>query len=412
MSETLFNYVETTGVIVPDTATLLSDVESEWTGVLGAGLNTDSSTPQGIIIASDVAARSAVVNNNAALANQINPNEAGGVFLDAICALTGLSRESDTYTTVDNVVLAGVQGSPIAAGTQVKTPLVNGVGGDTFALASAVTLDTVTGQAVGTYVAMVSGAVPCPAGAFQIVTPVLGLETVTNPATATPGTLEQSDEALRALRRNTLALQGNSTMAAITSAIWDIPGVIGLQDLENVGAAQTISGVAMQSKSVWVCVDGGTPLAIATALLNSKSSGSNWNGAQSLTVIEPASGQSYTPQWDIPTLVPLLVQVTAKQGTFVGDINAAIIQAVLDFANNAIAPADPNAAPVAGFTVGASASPFEIAAGIMQECPGLWITNVALSLASGTPNYQPAQIAMLIYQKATVSSGDISVVLG
>lgn len=396
---TLYNYVTTTGVIVPDTATLQSDVVSEWQGVFGTALNPDGSTPQGKQIAAEVAARSAVVNNNAALANQINPNEAGGVLLDAICALTGLPRQADTNTTVPNVILAGVQGSPIVAGSQVKT-----AAGDLFALAADVTLDAVTGQAVGTYVAMASGAVPCPPGAFKIVTPVLGLETVANPAAATPGTLEQSDEALRALRRVTLARQGTSLIESILSDVNALPGVVGSQFLENVEAtAQTISGVALKANSIWLCVDGGTPAAIGAAMLQNKSSGGGWNGAQSVAVVEPASGQSYTINYDIPTLVPLLVRVTCKQGSFIGDPNASVVQAVLDFASNKIANLE-------GFVVGQSASPFEVATGIMAECQGLYVQKVELTLASAV-NYLPAEIVMAIFQKATVISGNVSVVI-
>ena len=43
---TLYDYIETTGVILPDTSTLLTDVQSEFQNALGADINLDSSTQQ------------------------------------------------------------------------------------------------------------------------------------------------------------------------------------------------------------------------------------------------------------------------------------------------------------------------------------------------------------------------------
>ncbi|CAM6031752.1 unnamed protein product [Sphagnum compactum] len=274
--------------------------------------------------------------------------------------------------------------------------------GDLFNLISDVTINTLVSgayQGVGDFEAVVAGPVPCgtgSAGLTAVVTDVLGWETVSSPNAGVVGTLQQSDEALRLLRRQTLALQGVAILEAITSAINALPGVIGSQRLENyTNTPMTVDGVYLLPNSVWICVDGGTNQDIASALVQNKSLGCNWNGAQTLTVVDPISGQQYAPRWDIPTDIPLLVSVTVKQGTFIGDPTTAVIQAVLDFGNNVIDG-------LQGFSVGESASPFDIAAGILQECPGLYVRSVLISLTS-VVDLQPVEIAMLIYQKATVS---------
>jgi hypothetical protein len=409
MSGALYDYVSGSGVIVPDTGSILGTVQNEFQGVFGAGLNVDSSTPQGVLISAETSARSTVVDNNSTLANQINPNQAGGIFLDAICALSGLERSAETYTVVDGAILTGVQSTPIPAGSLVET-----AAGDQFQLSNTVTLDSITGSATGNFIAVEGGPVPCGAGTLgltTVVSGVFGWETVSNVTQGTIGTSEQSDVALRALRNATLFLQGVSLIGASDSALVNLPGVIGVQQLENVSSSGTIiSGVSLLANSVWFCVDGGTAQDIGSVLLQNKSYGSNWNGAQSIALVEPSSGQTYTVHWDVPTLVPLLVQVTVAQGTYNGSVVSGVTQAVLDFGANQIAPADPNAQPVQGFYVGNNASPFEIAAGIVQECPGVIISNLELSLASA-PSLQPAQIAMNINQKPTISVGNISVIL-
>lgn len=398
MSDT-YNYIIPSGVIVPDLASLETVVKSEWTDIFGEDLPTDQSTPQGLMIASEVAARQGVVNNNATLANQINPNQAAGLFLDGICALTGLVRLPDTFTRAQAVTLAGVQGSPIAAGTIIATP-----DGDQFALDGDVTLDAVTGEATGLYTALVAGPIPAPSGLWTIVTDVLGLETVTNTLTGVLGMLQQSDEALATLRRKTLALQGVALIEAVLSAVNDVTNVIGSAGLENyTGSPVTIDGVVLKAHSIWVCADGGTNLDVATALLFNKSQGCDWNGSTTVNVVEPSSGQTYAVTFDRPTLVPLLVRVTCSKGTFIGSISTDVTNAVVDFANNAIDN-------LLGFVVSQSASPFEIAAGVMRQCPGLYVSKIEISLVSSV-SYSTDEIAMLKYQKATVSGSDVSVVI-
>src|SRR5262245_56358910 len=119
-----FEYITETGVIVPDTAELQTQVEGEFKEAFGADLIVTPNTPQGVLITAEVSARSGVLRNNAALANQINPNLAGGVFLDAIWSLTGGQREAADFSFIPDVSLLGLPGLPIPAGSQAS--LVDG----------------------------------------------------------------------------------------------------------------------------------------------------------------------------------------------------------------------------------------------------------------------------------------------
>ena len=100
------------------------------------------------------------------------------------------------------------------------------------------------------------------------------------------------------------------------------------------------AGISMIQNSIYACVEGGSATDIAAALLENKSSGCAWNGNTTVDVTEPASGQTYAVQFDIPTQVGILVQVTTTNG------NAAnITQAILDYAAG-------NINGLAGFVVG------------------------------------------------------------
>src|SRR4051812_17970286 len=128
MVDNPYDYIESTGTIVPDTSQILEGVQENYKAVLGSDIVTTPDTPQGVLMTAQALILAAVVNNNAQVANQINPNIAGGVFQDAIMALTGIERIAATKTLVTNVTLAGVAGTVIAGGSQAQT-----AAGDIFA---------------------------------------------------------------------------------------------------------------------------------------------------------------------------------------------------------------------------------------------------------------------------------------
>ena len=86
MASDVYNYINQTGVIMTDATVIMAEVIEEYQSTFGSDLNVDPSTPQGMLIVIETLSRIAVANNNAAIANQINPNISGGVFLDALLA--------------------------------------------------------------------------------------------------------------------------------------------------------------------------------------------------------------------------------------------------------------------------------------------------------------------------------------
>lgn len=389
-----YQYLNRTGVIVPDTSGLLTNVQDEYKTAFGSDLIVTPDTPQGVLITAEALARAEVVSNNAALANQINPNVTGGVFLDAIMALTGMQRTAATKTLVTGVELTGVPGTVISAGVVAATST-----GDQFALAATVTLAT-DGTALGDFESVEYGPIACNADSLTtIVTNVLGWETVTNPNAGALGTTTQSDQAARALRQNTLAFQGVALAEAITSALYNVPGVKSLTFQENVAATtEVINGITMVGHSIYACIDGGTDTNVAAALLENKSSGCAWNGDETVEVVEPASGQTYTVKFDRPDVISLRVRVTTSNGN-AGNIT----QAILDYAAGSING-------LAGFIVGADASPFELAGAIMSEYPSYYISKVELSLLSPT-DYSTDAIPIGVNEIAYTQNSYITVVI-
>ena len=394
-----YQYLDTTGVIVPDTETVLTEVENEFKAALGQDLITTANTPQGVLITAETTARSNVLRNNATVANQINPNLAGGVFLDAIWALTGGQRYDATYSVIPGAQLTGLPGTLSPAGSQAAL-----ADGTLFASVSAVTLD---GGGLGTvdFQAVEAGPIAANPGTLtQIVTAVLGWDQVTNPNAATIGRAEESDLAGRQRRKNTLSLQNVALPLAATSALYAIPNVKSLQYRENFTKADaTIDGIFLLANSVWACVDGGTDAEIAAALLENKSLGANWNGAVTVNMPHPATGQVYPVKFDRPTEKPVKARVTVRNLSALTDVPAAVRAAIVAYATG-LQEGEP------GFVVGASVSSFELAGAVNRDAPGIYVQNCEISLVSVT-SWVVGQIAIALNEIASITSGNIEVVV-
>lgn len=390
------NYISETGVAVPDTEDLRTEVESEWRAALGDDLDTAPHTPQGVLITAETLAREATVQTVAQIANQLNPNLAGGVFLDAICALLGLERRGASATRVPQVIVAGLPGTTVPQGSRARS-----AAGDLYASANAVVLGT-GGAATVDFLAVETGPRACPPGELAtIVDLVLGWETITNPLPGELGQDVQSDEDLRALRRNTLARQTISTREAQVSGLLDVPGVTSVAYRENIAATtQAIDGVSMVAHSVWACVDGGSDANVAASLLKNKTDGAAWNGAVSVTTRDPWSGQLYAVLFDRPTLLPVFVRVKVRPGTALTNPAATVPDAILTWAAGGI-DGDP------GLTIGTSVSPWEIAGAINRFYPAYQVLEVAVGLTAVgvTTNVLPVTLK----QRAVIDRSYISV---
>lgn len=394
-----YNYISIQGVIIPDVAVTRAEVEQEYKDAFGQDLVVTANTPQGILITAETLARDSVARSNATLANQINPNIAGGQYLDAIWALTGGARNPASKTFVPGVVLTGVPGTSIPQGTTAQN-----VNNDIFESLSTVVLD-VTGQAITDFQSVIDGVIDCPINTLTtLVDYPLGLETVNNPNAPTLGSDTQSDESTRFYRRNALALQGTALPEAITSALYNIPGFKSLKFRENTTSSTTIiDNVTMIPHSIYVCADGGSDSDVANVLLSKKSAGAGYNGSVTVNVTDPSSGQIYPVKFDRPILIPVICRVTINPNNpSVADPVEAIRQSILAYANGLINGED-------GFIVGAQVSPFELAGAINSQYPQIFVKKLEVSYASPI-NYVVAQLFIEIFQKPTITSSAIQVV--
>lgn len=362
----LFNYIAETGVIVPDTSQIRSEIEDYMRTQFGNDLNLEPETPQGVLITALTLAVDGMARNNAKLANQINPMMSSGVFLDSLSALFGTFREARTRSIITDVKLTGRPGTIIPLGSQARSIM-----GDLFETTKVVILDD-KGKASVDFRAMEYGEIECAVGQLDsIATSVLGWETVYNDNQAILGQLEESDLSLKRRRALTLARNNISTNEAIISSLYDLEGVHSLSYLENYTDKElTLRGKKLKPHSVYICIHGGVDEEIAQALKDNKTLGGGYNGEHEVTIVDEFSGQDYTVQFDRAKVVSLFARVTVQKG--LANSKGTVPLAVQNYSEGK------NEADT-GLTVGREASAFEIAAAINFEDPRIYVRNVELS---------------------------------
>ena len=391
-----YDYISSNGIVVADTSDVLSQVQTEWQSFI-PDLDLTPSTPQGLIISALTLNRSGIQGLLAQSVNQFNPNYAGGIFLDAICALSGIFRLAATYTTV-TATLTGTAGTIIPAGSLATT-----TNGDNFQLITSITIPS-GGSITASFQAVVAGAIPCISGTLTAITSaIIGWTAITNISDGIVGINQQSDSALRLFRNNTLAAQSIQTTDAISSALYLVAGVTSLKLQENFDSVtETINGIVMVPHSIWVCVNGGVDLDVATAILENRSAGCAFNGATSIPVTA-SSGQIFNVLFDRPSVIGILVRVTVKLSTSSGVTSEQIQQSVFDYANGNI----PNEA---GLIVGANVSPFELGASVAALL-GVYVKLVEIAPIS-TSIFQSTELVIDINQIGQVANtSSVSVIM-
>lgn len=392
-----YQYIDDTGVIVADVSDIKSDVQTEWKDAIGQDLILDDDTPQGQLIDGEVLARSNVMRGCAQVANQINPNLAGGVWLDAVCSWLGIYREQATRTLIPACLLKGTPQTLIPKGSRARTK-----NGDIARSLADVTLNS-SGTATVDFEVVETGPISVPAGYLLIILDtVLGWSSITNPTAGTLGRDKQSDASLRAVRALRLANNAISTREAIISNLYGISGLRSLQFRENVGdKTVVIDGITLVPHSIWVCVYGGASNDVAEVLLREKTDGANWNGSVEVTITDQYSGQPYPVKFDRAKEVAIQVRVTAGEGDSSFDLESTIKNSIVAYAGGEVDGER-------GFVTGVDISPFEISGAINILNPGIFVRKVELARKGGT--FEAVVLAIKPNEVGTININDITVV--
>ena len=398
-----YQYINATGIIVPDTSEIQRMVEAEWQNAFGDSISVNPSTPQGIMIAMSVTARKGVLETCALTANQLNLDTATGQFLDAHGSLFTLERIPASPSEVE-CTLTGVPGTTIEAGSQVRS-----TSGDLFeSRTTAIIGGTNGGNSVNvTFYSVEAGPIPISPGSItSIATPVSGWETVS--VTSADGCIigrdVERDNEFRARIRDS-RYSGLSMLASIRAKLNTISDISGYALYNNpTGANLTIdnedgtpSSVVLVPHSICLIVKSaattGLQDSIANQLFHSVPVGCDYTGltGNSITrnVYDYANGRpvAYPITFNVANPVLLDCIIKVKRNTYGGDGLAETIKSAIETWAAGEVPG------VDGISVGMAISPFEISCGVSAQIPEIIISEVMLGLHGGTSSgYTPIAI--------------------
>ena len=402
-----YQYNTTTGVIVPDTSDVKAEVEQEFKTALQADdLDTSPATPQGRLIEAETIARKRTIENMALIGNMMNKDQAFGKWLDSLGATFGVVRIGATRTRVSCTV-SGEEGTVIPENAQAKD-----TSGNIYYLENSVTIGS-GGTATADFLCMEKGAIECPAGTLtQIVTAVLGWESITNSTDGDKGYNEESDNEFRQ-KFGTKQYQGKALVDDVRSAILAVDGVKSCYVKSNgksvsdtiVNESDSNLNITLPAHSLYVCVDGGDNDEIARAIFNTYSIGCDFASSNNETTVVDEGGVSYDIYFDNfeasggGTNIPIYVAITVKTGS-TNDLTDSIKEAIQSYANNEIESVD-------GLKVGVNVNAFEIACAVNEQIPELFVQSVKIGLSSGSETLD--NIAIGANEKAIIPKANITV---
>ena len=278
-----------TGFDVTEITDLREQIASEWQNAFKEKdrplLNTDPETPQGQIIDSQVASVNQKDSEVLYFAQQFDPRTAEGRFQDALAEIYFIKRKS-AINSYALCTLNGRAGTQINAGALIESE----IDGTQWSLDQNVTIpanETITAK----FTCLTEGAISASAGTLtKIITTVTGWDTVTN-ATATVGSLEESQSAFEKRRYDSVALNARSTTGAVFANVSQCDEVIAVYVTDNkTNVHKTIDGYTLTPHSIFVCVIGGADQDIAKAIYEHLSAGCDYNGNTVIPVTDEYTG--------------------------------------------------------------------------------------------------------------------------
>lgn len=304
--------------------------------IYGSDINLDAATPDGQWIG---VISNAIYQQAAALqtvSNSIDVRLAQGNALSGRVALNGLRRKAGTYATA-TFALAGIAGTVIAAGMQIQTD-----NGPIWSLTTAVTLPAAGAPVTGVFRCTTLGANSLSGGStLRVLTPIYGLQTVTAPALATPGTPYETDTALQLRRSQGVALPSQTRVESMLTRVLAVEGVTAAAVYSNPNDTPLMVGttsVAAHGAFVVVYGPSSDGANIATAIALTNSIGTPTTGSDLWPVVD-SQGFSQPVRFSYAVETPIAFAMTTKRGAgWPGDVagKEAIFAAVAQYFENTL----------------------------------------------------------------------------
>lgn len=373
------------GLKISDTSSILEQVQNVFLQAF-PNLNIEPSTPQGQIITFITELFTKAQTDVLEFANVIL-NGGTGIWLDAYCkTYYGIIRKTASKGSV-TALISGTIGTIIPAGFTAKSgdyefetiaEYIIASGGNVYAELFAkddgdfsVNIDTLT----------------------TIITPVTGVERITNPYESVAGSDIETDNELRLRAANSLTYRATSIFDGMLAQILQLTGVSKIAGKEN-NTKNSVSykGIMLEPNSIVVVVKGGDLQAIGKIMLENKTVGADVMGDIDINVYEEISKQTSTMRIYRPTQVALKAELQVA-------INNLTTQDYAEQLKNQIINI------IDSYNINDEIIPFQVASSL--SLMNVKLVDFKMGLVSASATYNPIQLSFT--DEATISPANIVV---
>lgn len=316
--------IDQNGIMTPLFTEVLSYLQGQYHQIYGADVDLDPDTQDGQWIAVIAAAIHDANQTIAAAYQAYSPTYAQGVGLSSVVKINGIRRLRASTSTV----LLRCVGIP---GRQIGGSVVS----DNLSLDSQwqLPLDVVIpieGEIEVTATSMVWGAISAGVDTItEIVTPVPGWQTVSNPEPAVIGKPVETDAVLRRRQTQSTANPSQSIVTGIQGGIGNLVGVSRVMVYENPTGVPDANGIPAHAMAA--VVQGGNALDIANSIALRKTPGSPTFGTTNVLVFDSRGVPSTINFFEL-SLVPVKVQIEVRPlPGYTSTIEREIIASVLAY---------------------------------------------------------------------------------
>jgi len=283
---------------------ILADIEAKQKSDFGSQVNTGGEAVLGQLNATFAAAVAEGWEVLGAVYRSLYPDSASGEALDQVSAITGVTREPATHSTVD-IRCNGTPGTVLLTGRVVSVDAT----GERFVSVEDATIPG-AGFILVAYESENFGPVVLSTGqVLTIETPVAGWSTAAAVEDAELGENLETDAELRLRRLELLRVQGTATIEAIRADVLDVDDVVQCFVFEN--ASNITDSRSLPPKSIEVLADGGTDAAVAAAVFGSKCAGIETYGHPPSDVTETVTdsqGVDHDINFTRPDTTPIYIR--------------------------------------------------------------------------------------------------------
>lgn len=266
------------GIEIQTYEEIYEELSDGYKAIYGNDINLDPDSPDGQRVGIEAQAILDSQSFGLQLYNQLDPDFAIGQALNRLIKFSGIARDPAVRSYVD-VTVTTDRILTLPLGYTVKDTIgQNWVTIAAEALISGANTVTLYSENFGAYAA----------GAGTVTEPssiVIGVLTVTNPAIATVGEDEETDEALRIRRNQSLLAPQTSTVGGLYTALGDIADVTDLKIYENYTDDEDVT-LTLDAHTLWCIIEGGTDAAIGEVLAKTKTGGTGLKGSETGTYVE------------------------------------------------------------------------------------------------------------------------------